>query len=160
MELSEEKKKMVEFLGMHWEQRMQIAPLAARIQALMILNPDEGLSFDEIVEFTKASKSSVSSNLNLLLKLKSVEYYTIPGDRKRYFKASKEHIYLRLKNRLENIKEEVEIFDKINDFKTKYCKKACINEHSMGVLYREFLKQQEKSIKEMLSLMEQNLQKN
>lgn len=157
MEDSIEKKEMVEFLGMHWERRMQIAPLAARIQALMILSPNKGLSFDEIVEFTEASKSSVSSNLNLLLQLKSVEYYTIPGDRKRYFKASKEHIYLRLKNRLEVVLEEINIFNQVNDFKTKHCNIECDNEESMGVLYRQFLLQQKKSIQEMLHLMEHNL---
>src|SRR5690625_2863635 len=84
-ECTAEKKEAVESIGLHIEKRTQIAPLAARIQALLILCSDKGKTFDEIVEFTQASKSSVSSNLNLLLQMQSAEYYTVPGDRKRHF---------------------------------------------------------------------------
>lgn len=160
MDYLAEKKEMVEFLGLHLEKRMQIAPLAARIHAMMILTPDKGTSFDEIVHFTEASKSSVSSNLNLLLQIKSVEYYTLPGDRKRYFKASKEHIVLRLKARLESIKEEIDIFNQVNDFKMRNCKEECHKDASMGVLYRQSMEKQEESIQEMLELMERNLDSN
>lgn len=55
MEYSAEKKEAVESIGMHIEKRSQIAPLAARIQALMILSSDKGMPFDEIVAFTQAS---------------------------------------------------------------------------------------------------------
>ena len=36
----------------------------------------------------KASKSSVSTNLNLLSKMDKITYYTVAGDRKKYFKPS------------------------------------------------------------------------
>src|SRR5690625_5632139 len=94
-----EQKTAVGCIRLHIEKRTQIAPLAARIQALMILSPDKGMSFDEIVDFTQASKSSISSNLNLLLQMKSMEYYTIPGDRKRYFRSSKDYLFLRSEER-------------------------------------------------------------
>lgn len=157
MECLEEKKKLMEVLGLHWERRLQMTPLAARIQALLVLSPDEALSFDDITKITEASKSSVSSNLNLLLKMKGVEYFTVPGDRKRYFKASKEHMAIRLKEGLEDIKEEIEILNQIESFKSTYCKAPCEQNKSLTTLYQKFLNQQEQSLTEMLEVMEENL---
>lgn len=160
MDYSTEKKETVETIGMHIEQRSQIAPLAARIQALMILSSDEGKSFDEIVTFTQASKSSVSSNLNLLLQMKSVEYFTIPGDRKRYFRASKDYLFLRLEEYLEKVNEEIDITNKINDFNNKYNNLCSTDGDSFGLLFKDFLENQKKVIQNTLKKMELNLRTN
>ena len=88
---------------MRFEQVHQLAPLAARIYAIMILSPKDGHTFDEILSITKASKSSVSTHLNHLLQLKKVEYFTKPGDRKRYFRASKRYLINTLQENLESI---------------------------------------------------------
>src|SRR5690554_6858268 len=131
---SAEKKEAVESIGLHIEKRTQIAPLAGRIQALMILNSDKGMTFDEIVAFTQASKSSVSSNLNLLLQMKSSEYYTVPGDRKRYFRSSKDYLFLRLEKYLELVNEEIDITNQINDFNKKHNKLCYTEKDSFGYL--------------------------
>lgn len=157
MKCLEEKKKLMEVLGLHWERRLQMTPLAARIQALLVLTPDEALSFDDIINITEASKSSVSSNLNLLIKMKGVEYFTLPGDRKRYFKASKEYMAVRLKEGLEDIKEEIEILNQIENFKSTYCEVPCERNKTLTTLYQKFLNQQEQSLSEMLDIMEENL---
>mgnify|MGYP001184932180 CR=1 FL=1 len=157
-EYSVEKKKAVESIGLHIEKRTQIAPLAARIQALMILSSDKGMSFDEIVDFTQASKSSISSNLNLLLQMKSMEYYTIPGDRKRYFRSSKDYLFLRLEKYLEMVNEEIQVTKQINEFNEKHHEVS--EEDSFGFLFKEFLEQQKNIIQNTLEKMERNLRTN
>ncbi|HLS10706.1 MAG TPA: hypothetical protein VK050_00935 [Flavobacteriaceae bacterium] len=157
-EYSVEKKKAVESIGLHIEKRTQIAPLAARIQALMILSSDKGMSFDEIVDFTQASKSSISSNLNLLLQMKSMEYYTIPGDRKRYFRSSKDYLFLRLEKYLEMVNEEIQVTKQINEFNKKHHEVS--EEDSFGFLFKEFLEQQKNIIQNTLEKMERNLRTN
>lgn len=157
-EYSVEKKKAVESIGLHIEKRTQIAPLAARIQALMILSSDKGMSFDEIVDFTQASKSSISSNLNLLLQMKSMEYYTIPGDRKRYFRSSKDYLFLRLEKYLEMVNEEIQVTKQINEFNEKHHEVS--EEDSFGFLFKEFLEQQKNIIQNTLEKMECNLRNN
>ena len=157
---SAEKKEAVESIGLHIEKRTQIAPLAARIQALMILNSDKGMTFDEIVAFTQASKSSVSSNLNLLLQMKSSEYYTVPGDRKRYFRSSKDYLFLRLEKYLEMVNEEIDITNQINDFNEKYNNTSFTEEDSFGFLFIEFLENQKNIIQDTLEKMERSLRTN
>jgi len=157
MSYSSEKKELVEFLGMHLEKRTSISPLAARIQALMILSPSKGNSFDEIVTFTEASKSSVSSNLNLLIQMKIVEYFTIPGDRKRYFRASQDHLCIKLKEYLEHVKEEILIVNRINAFNERHNKITYKRHENVGGLFQEFLESQKEIIETTLSKMQQNL---
>jgi len=157
-ECTAEKKEAVESIGLHIEKRTQIAPLAARIQALLILCSDKGKTFDEIVEFTQASKSSVSSNLNLLLQMQSAEYYTVPGDRKRHFRSSKDYLLLRLEKYLEMVNEEIQITNQINDFNNRHHNLK--EDDSFGFLFLEFLEQQKNIIKNTLKKMKRNIQTN
>lgn len=159
MMYSVEKKEAVETLGLHLERRTQIAPLAARIQALMILSTNEGMTFDEIVTFTEASKSSVSSNLNLLLQIKSVEYFTVSGERKRYFRSSKHRLCTRLKEYLDLVQEEILIVNQINKFNAKYNNACFQDKESLGFLFQDFLNQQKDIIESTLEKMEQNINK-
>jgi HTH-type transcriptional regulator, glycine betaine synthesis regulator len=46
----------------------------------------DGMTFDDIVKFLNASKSSISNSLNYFLQRNRIVYFTKPGDRKRYFK--------------------------------------------------------------------------
>lgn len=160
MAYSIEKKEAVESLGMHIERRTQVSPLAARIQALMILSSDEGQTFDEIVAFTEASKSSVSSNLNLLLQIKSVEYFTIPGDRKRYFRSSKDRLCIRLKGYLDIVEEEILVINQVNAFNAKYNGECFKKNDSLGILFQEFLEQQKNIIQTTLDNMERIMKTN
>ena len=89
---SKEKKQLIEEIGLHFEQTHNISPLAARIYAMMILSPADGHTFEEIVNISGASKSSVSTQLNILIQLKKVDYFTLSGSRKRYFRASKMYL--------------------------------------------------------------------
>lgn len=83
-ELDIQKRKLIEQLGVQLESD-NLAPLAARILATLILTGKKGITFDELVRNLCAGKSTISAHLDLLQSSNRVKYYTKPGDRKRYF---------------------------------------------------------------------------
>ncbi|MFD2517267.1 GbsR/MarR family transcriptional regulator [Salinimicrobium flavum] len=84
-ELNKEKNRLTEQLGVIMEKKYKLAPIAARILSTLILSGKQGLTFDELVQQLNASKSTVSTNLEILQNHRRIEYFTKPGDRKRYF---------------------------------------------------------------------------
>ncbi len=60
-------------------------PIEGRVFAYLLLSNPPYRSFDDIVEFLSAGKSSVSNALNMYLKEGTLTYRTFSGDRKRYF---------------------------------------------------------------------------
>ena len=88
-DIQKEKEELIELFGIHFETFHNLPPLGSRIFATLILDGcSSGFTFEDLVERMGASKSSMSTNLNLLLKLGKISYYTLPGDRKKYFKPS------------------------------------------------------------------------
>ena len=84
-ELELEKKELIEQLGILMEKKHQLAPLAARIISTLVLNGKQGVTFDQFVNELQASKSSISTHLDHLQSSRKIQYFTKPGDRKRYF---------------------------------------------------------------------------
>ena len=156
---SPEKQKLIEEIGVHFEKVHNLAPLAARIYIIMILSPNDGHTFDEIIEITKASKSSVSTQLNLLLQTNKVEYFTKPGDRKRYFRASKTYLKNTLKENLENIKEDIRLIEKIHVFNAEYNKEKFKTTGDTGKLYSEYLIAQKENLERTIEKMNQEIVK-
>lgn len=108
----EDKQDMIEMFGIHFEQQYNITPLASRILGVLIIDGcKSGITFEELVIKMKASKSSISTNLNLLQKMKLITYYTLSGDRKKYFKAAP--LSERLKNYLTLIDNEKILIEKV-----------------------------------------------
>ena len=67
--MQEEKQELIEMFGVHFEQLYNIPPLASRILGTLIIDGcKSGLTFEELVDKMQASKSSISTNINLLLK--------------------------------------------------------------------------------------------
>ena len=84
-----EKEELIEMFGVHFENVHHLSPLSSRILATLILDASSRkTTFDDLVEIMGASKSSVSTNLNLLLKMGKISYYTLPGDRKKYYRPA------------------------------------------------------------------------
>lgn len=79
------KDRLVEKLGVQLEKEHQLAPVSARIFATVIMSGKQGITFDQLVRVLQAGKSTVSSHLENLQVSNRIEYYTKPGDRKRYF---------------------------------------------------------------------------
>lgn len=103
---------------------------------MLILSDQEGISFDEFVEGLDASKSSVSTNLQLLQASGRIVYFTKPGDRKRYFKISPNDIFEQLEKRVEQWETEKKLHLKIYTFKKSMClKNNTYDENMPGLRY-------------------------
>ena len=79
-------KLMIEEVGKFFDQE-GYQPIAGRIIGLLTVMDKEAFTFQEICEELQISKSSASNALKMLEIKGSVEYFTLPGERRRYFRA-------------------------------------------------------------------------
>ncbi len=116
--MDNQREELIEMFGMHFENQYNIAPLAARILGILIIDGcKSGLTFEDLVGKMGASKSSISTNLNLLQKMNLINYFTLSGDRKKYFKAAP--LSQRLKNYLNLIDSEKILLEKVIQYREK-----------------------------------------
>lgn len=137
MSIENDRLEIIEMFGNHFEKLYNIPPLAARILGTLIIDGCKtGLTFESLIEKIGASKSSISTNLNLLLKMDQISYITKPGDRKKYFKPA--DLSERLDNYLKLIDSEYLIMDRIVDYreKTASCPEEICNLQNVKA-YRE-----------------------
>lgn len=81
----------------HHEAVYNFSPLTAQIYTYIMFNNNrEGVTFDELIDRLHASKSSVSTSLNLLISNHQIEYFTKIEERKRFFRLNSQHITNRL----------------------------------------------------------------
>lgn len=140
MSISKEKQKLIEEIGLRLETRLHLAPLAARIYALLTLSSYEGLTFDEVRKIIGSSKSSTSVNLNVLKQLKHIDFYTKSGDRKRYFKIAKYFQLSTLEARYQSLENEIKLVEKINDYNKIHYPEKFLNEESVGDITTNYLR--------------------
>ena len=148
------KEELIEELGMHFENLYNLPPLATRIHATLILNGEKEYSFDEIITFTNASKSSVSTSLNLLLQTDKIEYFTKQGDRKRYFRKKRDYLKSRLINYKALIEKEISIFEKTLVFLQESEMEAYNNHLCFTSVYNDYLKDSKKLLETTLLQLE------
>lgn len=117
--LLEEKHKLVEKLGVIIEHNNQMAPVAARIISYVILTGKVGVTFDDLVTHLCASKSTISTHLNHLLDLNTLEYFTKPGDRKKYFIINPNHILQHIDKMIAYWSSEKDLHLEMKSFKEK-----------------------------------------
>lgn len=91
-----EKEKYIEDVGLFYE-HYGLPKMAGRILGYLISSESDNNSFDDLKYSLKASKGSISGNVNLLLNQNMIEKHMISGDRKSYYKIAL--------NNLENILE-------------------------------------------------------
>tara|TARA_R110002074_G_scaffold104764_5_gene226298 strand:+ start:177 stop:635 length:459 start_codon:yes stop_codon:yes gene_type:complete len=84
VKLSNKQKELIEKFGVIQE-GMGLTPASARVNALLTVSSELELTFDQIRETLKLSKSATSNAINHLLQIENVGYKTKLGDRKRYF---------------------------------------------------------------------------
>lgn len=152
---SKEKERLIEAIGVHFEKNLHLPPLASRIYALFILGSKTGHSFDEIIVLSQSSKSSVSTNINLLLQSGIVEYFTKAGDRKRYFRLKKNYLQINLAKTKQKIREELNLLEKIRDYNLEYNEEKYENYKKIGQLYRGYLSAQFEILESTLTEMNQ-----
>lgn len=152
MDIKKERSALIEMFGVHFENVHNLPPLASRILGLLILDAcKDGITFESLIDQVAASKSSVSTSLNLLLKLGKITYYTLPGDRKKYFKPSP--ISERITNYIKMIEFEKEIINRVRTYRENT---ACSLEEKYNI---EHLKEYERHVLRMEGLLHQTILK-
>lgn len=104
--LTQEKRirETIEETGKVFE-KFGLTPMQGRIISYFTVSDRPEKTFDELVRFFKASKSSVSNSLNFLLQNKIIDNKTFASDRKRYFFITDSFFRVYFKKVLENVAE-------------------------------------------------------
>jgi DNA-binding transcriptional regulator GbsR (MarR family) len=104
--LTQEKKirETMEETGKVFE-KFGLTPMQGRIISYFTVSDPPEKTFDELVRYFKASKSSISNSLNFLLQNKIIDYKTFASDRKRYFFITDSFFRVYFKKVLENVAE-------------------------------------------------------
>ena len=111
------KEKLIEKMGVHLEHREQLAPLAARILANLVLKGKKGETFENLVRDLNASKSTIFTHLTTLQASNRITYYTKTGDRKKYFILSPNALIHSMNEMIKNWNEERDIHLEIVNYK-------------------------------------------
>lgn len=145
LDLTKEREELVELFGVFFETTHHLPPLGARILGTLIVDSKSSCTtFEELVERMGASKSSISTNLNLLLKLGKITYFTMPGDRKKYYKPTP--FSERFNSYLKMIALEKELVEKMTAYRDKSeCPKSKADIEMIRI-YNEHLLEMERVI--------------
>lgn len=73
--------------------------MAGRIFGYLVVSDQDVVSFEEIREVLKASKGSISGTSKNLIQVGFIEPVSLPGDRKTYFRISRQNMGRILKQR-------------------------------------------------------------
>ena len=103
---SQEKRtrEIIEETGKIFE-KFGLTPMQGRIVAYFTVCDPPEKTFDELVKYFKASKSSISNSLNYLLQNRIIDYKTFSTDRKRYFYITDSFFRVYFEKVLSNVRE-------------------------------------------------------
>lgn len=116
-DLALKKAQLIEKVGVDIENQDQMAPLAARLYASLILTGKRGQTFEELVNQLQASKSTICTHLNTLQAQGRVSYFTKTGDRKRYFIVAPNRLLTVIDEMTAKWNAQKEIHQEILEFK-------------------------------------------
>ncbi|MFC5194355.1 GbsR/MarR family transcriptional regulator [Bizionia hallyeonensis] len=116
-ELIVKKNQLVEKLGVHFEHSEQLAPVAARILAFIILTGKVGATFEDLVSNLCASKSTISTHLNHLQDTHKISYFTKMGDRKKYFTVNADTLMQSIDEMIGKWELEKELHEEMTAYK-------------------------------------------
>ena len=109
-------KELVETVGHTYAKKgMQLN--TGRILGLLTVMDKEQYTFDEIVEELQISKASASNSLRMLEMKNVIQYNTVPGDRKRYFRLRKQERFALIDEHVVNMKETRDFLKTVLDLK-------------------------------------------
>ncbi len=148
------KEKLVERLGVHLETKEQIAPLAARILAKLILIGKKGITFEDLVCDLCASKSTISSHLTNLQATQRITYFTKSSDRKKYFILSPDAMIKSMTEMLKTWEAETILHREVMEYKEEINQSLAENSDEKFELdfhkdYISFLEQASASVQKL-----------
>ena len=152
----QQRSALIEKLGVFIESKDQLAPVAARIKAYIILKGKSGTTFEDLVSDLCASKSTISTHLNHLHDLKKIDYFTKLGDRKKYFIINKDVICQNIDVMIDSWANEKELHLEIRNYKENVNSSGVLDEDSKFDLglhddYIQFFEEVTKSVLKLRS---------
>ncbi len=160
--IEERKELLIEKLGVFIEKKDQVPPLAARIIASLVLHGKKGCTFDDLVNSLQASKSTISTHLNTLQQSERITYYTVCGDRKKYFISNPKSLLINLDEMLKTWEQEKELHQEVMKYKSD-CNSECINpgfDLEFHKDFIEYLDQAQNSVKKIREKVSEKLKNN
>ncbi|OJV46224.1 MAG: transcriptional regulator [Chryseobacterium sp. 39-10] len=136
--------EMVSFYGKNFS----LPPLSAKIYSYLIFDFErKGVCFDHLVEALHVSKSSVSSNLQLLLTANLIKDFTPIDERKRFFVINEDYIKIRFEEIVKRMTTEIRILDELHAFRNQND-----DHHNQKFeIYKSLLNKNIDNIREMLT---------
>lgn len=156
-----DREELIEMLTVHFQNLYNLPPLGAKIWAVLVMDKNkDGLTFDYLVERLGASKSTVSTNLNELLKKDNIYFEIKPGDRKKYFKSAP--FSQRFTRILKNMAFEKQLVDKMIAYKSQNTEKCALEKCTLENLkaFKEHLSEMEKLTQKMVTDLKNIEEKN
>jgi len=151
-ELDPEREEITEMMAVHFQNIFSVPPLVGKILAVIIMDGhDVGVTFEYLVERLGASKSSISTGLNMLLCTNKIYFYKLEGDRKKYFKNKS------FTERFVRIYENIEFEEKIINRVLNYIRKQNSNGEKIKenidniIVYMKHLKDMREMTRKILS---------
>ena len=105
----------IEEVGLFYE-KYGLPKMAGRILGCLISSNTNNNSFTYLKETLKASKGSISGNINLLLNQNMIEKHMISGDRKSYYKIALNSLENIMEAKVKSVTEFRLIFEKGIEF--------------------------------------------
>lgn len=90
-------------------EKFGLTPMQGRIMAYFANTDKPDATFAELVDFFRASKSSISTSLNYLLSIKMIDYKTYAAERRKYFFITDGFFRIYFMQLLDNIQELKEL---------------------------------------------------
>jgi DNA-binding transcriptional regulator GbsR (MarR family) len=109
-------KELVEAVGQTYAKK-GMQHTTGRILGLLTVMDKEQYTFDEIVEELQISKASASNSLRMLEMKNVIQYTTVAGDRKRYFRIRKQERFSLIDEHIHTMKETRDFMQTVLDLK-------------------------------------------
>lgn len=154
-DLASRKHQLIEKVGIVMETQEKLAPLAARIYATLLITGKQGITFEQLVKDLNASKSTVCTHLNLLQSNNLVSYFTLKGDRKRYFIIAPNSLAIVMEEMTTNWARQKEIQEEIINYK-KLANNCKAEEYSPDLEFHENYLTILNEMSQLLKKMKQN----
>jgi len=158
--ICKERQDLIEKLGVHMEMKSNLAPVAARILAYMVLKGKSGTTFDEFVNDLGASKSTVSTHLTHLSDLNRIQYFTKSGDRKKYYVINKNGVIQNFNDMISTWNSELELHQEIMDYKDKMNDKQDVDVHYDLDFHKDYMQFLQEAIKAISTIRTKIINKN
>ncbi|AYN02493.1 transcriptional regulator [Chryseobacterium aahli] len=95
-----------------------LPPLASKIYSYLIFDFEKvGITFDEFVDVFSASKSSVSTNIKLLLNAQLIIDVNKIDERRRYFYTNTEYKKVRFEKIVQKMQDELNLIEALRKFR-------------------------------------------